>query len=60
MPDFVDHASSNEAKFTEMAMASQLKRSVQTSQQERVQKCVDWREQGVGIHTLPSRAGVTK
>ncbi|WP_210441799.1 TraR/DksA C4-type zinc finger protein [Vibrio crassostreae] len=41
MPDFVDHASSNEAKFTEMAIASQLKRSVQTSQQERVQECVE-------------------
>ncbi len=52
MPDFVDHASSNETKFTEMAVVSQLKRSVQTSQQERVQKCVDWREQGVGITNL--------
>lgn len=41
MPDFVDHASRNEAKFTEMAIASQLKRSVQTSQQESVQECVE-------------------
>ncbi|CAK3479082.1 Molecular chaperone DnaK [Vibrio crassostreae] len=39
MPDFIDHASSNEAKFTEMAIASQRKRSVQTSEQESAQEC---------------------
>ncbi|MEZ9177592.1 TraR/DksA C4-type zinc finger protein [Vibrio kanaloae] len=39
MPDFIDHASSNEAKFTEMAIASQRKRSVQTSEQESAKEC---------------------
>ncbi|PMN25004.1 molecular chaperone DnaK [Vibrio lentus] len=39
MPDFIDHASSNEAKFTEMAIASQRKRSAQTSEQESAQEC---------------------
>ncbi|MCG9557894.1 TraR/DksA C4-type zinc finger protein [Vibrio kanaloae] len=41
MPDFIDHASSNEAKFTEMAIASQRKRSVQTSQQESAKECYE-------------------
>ncbi|MBY8244577.1 TraR/DksA C4-type zinc finger protein [Vibrio mediterranei] len=41
MPDFIDHASSNEAKFTEMAIASQLKRSVQTGQQESAKECYE-------------------
>lgn len=39
MPDFIDHASSQEAKFTEMAIASQLKQSVQTGQQESAKEC---------------------
>ena len=39
MPDFIDHASSNEAKFTEMAIASQRKRSAPTSEQESAQEC---------------------
>jgi len=41
MPDFIDHASSNEAKFTEMAIASQRKRSVQTGQQESAKECYE-------------------
>lgn len=41
MPDFIDHASSNEAKFTEMAITSQRKRSVQTSQQESAKECYE-------------------
>ncbi|KFI13315.1 molecular chaperone DnaK [Vibrio sp. B183] len=39
MPDFIDHASSNEAKFTEIAIASQLKRSVQKGHQESAEEC---------------------
>ncbi|PFG55742.1 TraR/DksA family transcriptional regulator [Vibrio sp. ES.051] len=41
MPDFIDHASNNEAKFTEMAIADQLKRSVQSRQQESAQECYE-------------------
>ncbi|CDT98570.1 conserved hypothetical protein [Vibrio coralliirubri] len=39
MPDFIDHASRHEAKFTEMAIASQRKRSLQASQIESAHTC---------------------
>ncbi|WP_456297306.1 TraR/DksA C4-type zinc finger protein [Vibrio sp. AK197] len=41
MPDFIDHASTQETKFTEMAIAHQLKRSVQTTAQESAKECLE-------------------
>ncbi|EGQ8495656.1 TraR/DksA family transcriptional regulator [Vibrio alginolyticus] len=41
MPDFIDHASSNETKFTEMAIANQLKQSLKTSERESAKECLE-------------------
>ncbi len=41
MPDFIDHASTQETKFTEMAIAHQLKRHTQPVNQPSAKQCAE-------------------
>ncbi len=41
MPDFIDHASTQETKFTEMAIALQLKRRTQPVNQKSAKECAE-------------------
>lgn len=41
MPDFIDHASAQEAKFNEVAIANQLARAKNQNQRESAEYCIE-------------------